>query len=103
MAAFTGQRMPNVQPRLCSPQVDSWSALPCPCLRGCQVAISPWIDAQTVSYPTSDNVPMPSSQCEHTSVINTVNNLLGVKDTPLSKRVEWSGACRERCPSLSPP
>lgn len=77
------------------------------------VAISPWIDAQTVSYPTSDNAPMPSSQYEHTSVINTVNNLLGVKDTPLSKRVEWSApfdflvrqrtSPRTDCPMTLPP
>ena len=45
-----------------------------------------------MSYPPSDSKPTPDSMFDHTSVISTVNSLLGVKDPKgaLSKRVEWA-------------
>jgi phospholipase C len=35
--------------------------------------------------------PEATSQYDHTSVISTVNSLLGVTEAPLTKRAAWSG------------
>lgn len=54
------------------------------------IAISPWIAKGTVVNKSKEQQPASNSEFDSTSIMATVNELLGVNSPPLGARMAWS-------------
>ncbi|EGR31587.1 phosphoesterase family protein, putative [Ichthyophthirius multifiliis] len=55
------------------------------------IAVSPWIEKNTlINKPMDNQKPQNSSQWEHSSIISTVLRIFNLQDQQFSKRIEWA-------------